>query len=185
MAERITLARPYAKAVFEIAAAQKSYELWTNQLKFLVEMVQNPKVIYLLHDQSLPIQEVIDLFLTIGENILDTEGQNLVRTMAKARRLGVLPEVAQLFEQFRCAAEQMIHVEFISAVPVTEEQKKGFPKILEKYLSRSVEIHYSVDPNLLGGFMIRANDDVIDASIRGNLVRLKETMGGQYGFKSV
>lgn len=178
MAEKNTLARPYAKAVFEIAKAEGDYEKWSTLLRTLTEVASDDRVLKLLSDFTIPAQELADLFIGICDKILTESGKNLIKILSMNRRLGILPEITLFYETLRREAEQTLQVECISAVPLSDPQKKNFAHILTERLQRSVKMACHVDPKLIGGFVVRAGDVVVDGSIKGQLIRLKEAMGG-------
>lgn len=178
MAERMTLARPYAKAIFEISDRDKSFDTWSEQLALLALIAKDPNVVGLLRDRNIAASDLVALILEVGGQRLEPLAQNLVRLLAKNHRLSVLPEVAILYEQQRSEAENSVVVELYTAMPITDAQTEKFKILLEKYLSKSVKLFCKIDKGLLGGFLARAGNYVIDGSLRSRLINLKDTMGG-------
>ena len=84
----------------------------------------------------------------------------------------MLPEIAELYEELRADAEQMLTADVITARPLTDEQKSKFAAALKKRLGKEITLSESVDESLLGGAIIRAGDLVIDGSAVGKLNRL-------------
>lgn len=177
MLERTTLARPYAKAIFEIAFATKNYEGWHELLKVLCFVVQDLRVIALLRDRTIPLQEVINFFLEICQKFLDESGRNFITILALHHRLEVLPEIMRLYKEMYAERTGMVEVEFVSPVMISEDEKTSFKKMLGKYLAKTVTMHCKVDKELLGGFLARAGNYVIDGSVRGYLANLKSSIG--------
>ncbi len=177
MLERTTLARPYAKAIFEIAFATKNYEKWYELLRVLCFAVEDLRVISLLRDRTIPLQEIINFFLEICQKFLDEPGQNLITVLALHRRLEALPEIMRLYKEMYAERTGTIEVEFLSPVMISEDEEASFRRILGKYLSKTVTMHCKVDKELLGGFLARAGNYVIDGSVRGYLANLKSSIG--------
>lgn len=178
MAENSTLARPYAKAIFEIAFSNNQFDKWSLMLSTLSLIVKDKGMEKILPNYTLNPSKVAELIIGIAEKSLDDYGKNLVKILALRRRLRILPEIETLFEVMRANAENTIKVECVSAVPLSEAQKKRFTETLEKSFKKKVKMECNVEPSLMGGFVIRAGDKVIDGSIVGQLTQLKETMGG-------
>jgi F-type H+-transporting ATPase subunit delta len=178
MAERATLARPYAKAIFEIASHDQNYDNWSNVLNLLSLMMLDPQMLPLIKDKTVSPQVIMDLIVSIAGPYLDETSQNFVRLLITNRRLIILPEIAFLYEQFRSDAENSVDVEFFTPVPVPTQEEEKFEKILEKYLSKKVHLIYKIDEQLLGGFVARAGNYVIDGSLKSRLANLKQAMGG-------
>jgi F-type H+-transporting ATPase subunit delta len=178
MAEKITIARPYAKAIFEIATNDKIYGQWSHLLSLLAMITQNPQTVLLLADKTIPAQHLIDLIFEICGKDLDEPAKNLVRLLADNRRLSVLPEIASLYEKLRSVAENRIEVELFTFLAITSQEEENFKKFLEQQLSKTVKLICKIDKNILGGFIARAETYVIDGSLRSRLKNLKSAMGG-------
>jgi F-type H+-transporting ATPase subunit delta len=98
--------------------------------------------------------------------------RNLFATLATYRRLAFLPEIAAQYEQLRADAERTLDVTVTSAVALNEAQREQFTKALRKRLDREVRLHCELDPTLIGGAVVRADDLVIDGSVRASLTQL-------------
>jgi F-type H+-transporting ATPase subunit delta len=180
MLVQLTLARPYAKAILAIALATKSYEKWDELLKFLCIIVADVSVITLLKDRTIPVQKVADFFLALCQacgQCLDESQRNFITVLACNRRLEVLPQITYLYQQMYLEKEQMVDVEFTSSIALSEDQKAGFKKVLEQYFSKTVNMHCKIDKELLGGFLARAGNYVIDGSVRSYLTSLEKSIG--------
>ena len=172
MAERITIARPYAKAVFKLALAQKRLPQWSDALRTAAAVVADPQVKRLLGHPGVSIDQLVGLVTGVSGANLDLHAKNLVATLAANRRLGYLPEIAARYEQLRAEAERTVDVQVTSAIPLTSDQRARYADALTRRLERAVRLHCEVDPSLLGGAVIRADDLVIDGSVRAGLSQL-------------
>jgi F-type H+-transporting ATPase subunit delta len=176
MAEKITIARPYAKAVFELAKAAKALDHWSDTLKGLAELVAIPAVQVLINDPMVtPAKRAAVLIDACGKE-LDTQGANLLEVLSENRRLDILPEIAADFEHLKALAENTIEVEYRAPMALDEAEQEKLVAALRKRLGREVELHAVIDESLLGGAVIRAGDVVIDGSVRTRLQRLASEM---------
>jgi F-type H+-transporting ATPase subunit delta len=172
MAERITIARPYAKAVFELAQQAGRLPQWSTALQLAAQVVADPRVAALLGNPGVgPGQPAQVLAGTVGAG-LDEQGRNFIATLAANRRLGYLPEIAGRYEQLRADAERTVVVTVTSAVALSAEQRKRYSEALAKRLGRAVQLRCELDPTLIGGATVRADDLVIDGSVRAGLSQL-------------
>lgn len=178
MIEKKTLARPYAKAIFETAEAKHEFEKWSEMLNGLAAVAKDPQIGKWLSDHSIAPAELTELFTAALNNTLNEEAKELIRMLSERRRLMILPEIAELYAQLREEAEKMLRGTCVTAIPLTEAQTKHFSAVLEKHLGYRVQLSCHVDPSLVGGFIIQAGDRVIDGSLLGRLNKLKEAMGG-------
>jgi F-type H+-transporting ATPase subunit delta len=169
VADKSTLARPYARAVFELARDSRAYEQWSRRLGLAAEAMHNDDVRKLLDDPRRTPGRQVELLLDLcGEPNAPDLG-NFFRMLADNGRLGVLPEIALAFEQLRDEAEGRIEVEVRSAAPLDDALRASLKAALERRLSREVELANVIDPSLIGGAIIRAGDLVIDGSVHGRL----------------
>jgi F-type H+-transporting ATPase subunit delta len=96
--------------------------------------------------------------------------------MADNGRLALLPEVAALFEQLKQAVESTVAVHVSTAYPLSEAETQQLADTMQVRLERSITLTSETDPSLLGGALIRADDLVIDGSVRGRLNKLAGTL---------
>jgi len=172
MADKSTIARPYAKAAFEEARDRKLLGPWSEALRTAAAVVGDPRVEALLGNPRVTPDELAKLVSEIAGPQLDEQGRNFVRTLADNRRLALLPEISTLFEDLKGEAEGVIDVTVTSAAPLEDSQRGKLTAALEKRLGRSVRLQCATDPALIGGAVLRAGDLVIDGSLRGRLERI-------------
>jgi F-type H+-transporting ATPase subunit delta len=169
MADKSTLARPYARAVFELAREGGLYDAWSRRLAFGAAALRNPQVCRLLDDPRRPRAEQVQLLLDLCGEPLAPDLGNFLRLLADNGRLGVLPEISVAYGALRAEAEGRVDVEVRSAAPIDEGTRGALKRALERRLNRSVELANVIDPSLIGGAVIRAGDLVIDGSVHGRL----------------
>ena len=176
MQEKTTIARPYAQAVFETASEEGKLSEWSEMLGLLDAVVSDAQMQAVLSNPKMDAAALSDLILGVCGESLDEKGSNLVKVLADARRLAIVPEINKLFEQFRAEAEGVIEVSVTSAYELAAEQQAIISEAMAKRLGRKVEITSDIDDSLIGGVIIRAGDSVIDASVKGRLKALATQM---------
>ena len=170
MAERITTARPYAKAIFALARKANSLGPTSTGLQRAATVIVDPQVHGLLGNPRVTPAQLADLVNGIAG--LDETGRNFISMLAQNGRLGFLPEIAALYEQMKAEVENAVDVEVVAAANLTPEQEGRYAAALQKKLGRQVRLHTRVDGSLLGGAVLKAGDLVIDGSLKGRLDRL-------------
>lgn len=176
MAEKTTLARPYAFAAFQQAQEEGKLDEWSKMLRFLASVATNPMMMGILAHPRLETGRLTALVLDICEGRLSETGQNFVRVLSEHSRLVLLPEIADLFEQERAEFERRRRVEVISAYRLQAKYQQSIKAAMTKRLGQEVDLSVQIDRSLIGGVIIRAGDTVIDASLRGRLTRLVNTL---------
>jgi len=156
VAERATIARPYAKAAFEYARDARAFAEWSRGLQLAAEIVADPRVTALVKNPELTVDKIADFVNGVAGDKLNAGMQNFVRVLAANRRLLLLPEIAAHYEVFRAQVENTVEVEVISAVKLDAAQSEKLAAAINTRLKRRVNMHNTVDPTLLGGAVIRA-----------------------------
>jgi len=172
MADRLTIARPYARAAFEEARKNGGLAPWSDALQAAALVVRDPRVATLLGDPRVTPAELAQLVDEIAAVPLGEPGANFVRTLADNHRLGYLPEIAELFGTFKDDAEGVADVSVTSAAALDAAQRARIAAALERRLRRKVRLHCQIDPALIGGAILRSGDLVIDGSLRTRLDRI-------------
>jgi F-type H+-transporting ATPase subunit delta len=172
MAEKTTIARPYAKAAFEEAKADKRLAQWSQMLRTAAAAVRDPRVHELLGSPSVSAEELAQFVMGLLGIELDEHTKNFFRTLAENRRLAYLPEISALFDEFKDEEESVVDVTVTSAAPIDGAQQQALSKALERKLKRTVRLHCATDPTLIGGAVLRSGDTVIDGSLLSRLKRI-------------
>ena len=177
MAEFTTLARPYAKAAFEVAAFADSLQAWSNMLSQVAKVASNDRVSELLSSPSLTGEEQAEIVIGLCGDEISEQVKNFVYVLSENKRLSLLPEIGGLFDILKSEQEKVVDVEISTAFALAGDTEKKLAKAIKEKLNREVNIHSQIDKNLIGGTVIRAGDLVIDNSVRGKLHKLAEAMG--------
>lgn len=174
---QLTMARPYATAVFELAQSEKALPLWSEMLGLAADITRDPAFIEAIKDPRFSKHLLADIMCDVGGKQFSPSMQQFIATLANFRRLGLLAEVHFLYEALRAKAEERVHVVITSAQPLDKAFQQQFIEALKKRLHRDVDLECVTDHNILGGAIIRANDLVIDGSVRGRLAKMGDAMG--------
>ena len=176
MADKNTIARPYATAIFDLANAAGALTAWSASLgiagqlladKGLVEYLGNP-----VFNNAKRLDFLAGLFAKAGAKTLDgsdRQGSNFLKLLLENKRIAVLPEIAGHFAVLKAKAENTVDATVTSAAPMSQAEADEITGALKKRLGREVKVTTKVDANLIGGAVIRAGDVVIDGSLRARL----------------
>jgi F-type H+-transporting ATPase subunit delta len=176
MAELTTLARPYARAAFEVAQFADSLQTWSTMLNQLAAIVSSENVVAVLSSPSLTGEEQAGIVIGLCGDEINAQAQNFISVLAENKRLELLPEIVELFDIYKAEQEKTVEVDVLTAFPLADATEESIAKALKERLQRDVNIHSEIDKSLLGGMIIRAGDLVIDGSVRGKLSKLAEAM---------
>ncbi|MEW9622932.1 F0F1 ATP synthase subunit delta [Rhodanobacter geophilus] len=171
MAQAITLARPYARAAFELAHAGGALAAWSQALAFAAQVAADPRVAALGNDPRVLPKQLMALHLPEGM-AADAPFAQFLGELAEHRRMALLPEVAALYEQYRRESESQLLVKVTSAMALDAAQAEQLKASLKRRFKREIELDARVDASLLAGVVIDTGSEVIDGSARGRLERL-------------
>jgi F-type H+-transporting ATPase subunit delta len=172
MAEKATIARPYAKAAFQYAREHNAFDRWSQVLATGAAVVADERAAPLLTNPRVKPEDLVALIADVCGGALDEHGRNFLLTLATNRRLALLPNIAKMFETLRAEVENVLDVQLVSAVQLDEAQRARMSEALKKRFKREIRLHCSIDPALIGGAIVRAGDFVIDGSLKARLERL-------------
>lgn len=169
MAEKTTIARPYADAIFEMAQAKGDYKSWSDMLAVAAQAAANADMSKVIGNPSIEAADQAAVFIEVCGSVLNDQGKSLIKLLGENGRLDVMAEIAALYEELRATAEGTVQADVVSAAQLSDAQKQSIAAALKARLGRDVEMNCSTDESLLGGVVIRAGDLVIDGSVASKL----------------
>jgi F-type H+-transporting ATPase subunit delta len=178
MADQSTIARPYAKALFDLASAERKLGPWSEALNAAAAVLGEAGAKRVLATPSLDQAKRAEFIRAVsvglkGADLFESsQGKALLALLAENDRLKLLPEIAEQFDALKSQAENKVKVRFISATAVDAALAEQVKQALKKRLGRDVELTLEVDESLIGGAIVRAEDMVIDGSVRARLEQL-------------
>jgi len=176
MSSLTTLARPYAKAAFELARDEKSLAAWDDMLELASEMVAEKSMAGLLESPHISSDEVVRIISDAAGDAFTGRFRDFLSILGGNGRLPLLIQVASLFSQLREEAENRLSVKVVSAVPLNEEQAGRLRESLSRRLECEIELDNEIDKDVIGGAVVYAGDQVIDGSLRGRLEKLSTSL---------
>ena len=175
MADFETTARPYARAIFELAQDEGKLQQWQDKLQLAATIAADAGMRAVLEQPAMIASEIAGLFLSVAEAArleADSDFNNLIALLAENGRLATLPAIAALFETLKQEAEGKIEVQVRSAQELSAEQQDNIAKSMAKRLGKEVSITTEIDDSLIAGAIITAGDLVIDGSASGRMDKL-------------
>ena len=172
MAEPITIARPYAEAVFKLASegnATGTLTAWADALANIDGVVADARVQACIRDPKVSAQQLEGLVLGVVGDKLSGDGRNFVQVLVQNNRLDLMPLIRSHFEALKREKEGVLEAKIISALPMNDAQVKQLVAQLETKYQRKVTAQVETDASLIGGVKIVVGDKVIDGTVRGKL----------------
>lgn len=169
MAEAITVARPYADAVYKLAVVKNALQEWSHMLEYAAGLAEQEQIKQLIGNPVVSTKQLGELLLEIGKNKFNEDGRNLLTLLVENDRVDVLPQISQLFEQLKAQHEGVLEAKIVSAFAINDKQLKKLISDLEQKFKSKIEVKVSVDPELIGGVKVEIGDEILDTSVRAKL----------------
>jgi F-type H+-transporting ATPase subunit delta len=167
----------YAEALFEAAREREELEEVLEDLKEFVEALQESEELRLFfYGGQIPEREKRRALDALTED-MTLSTRNFLKVLSDNGREEILEEALLRYEELVKEHLGRIEVEVTTAVELSDEELDRLRERLGKILEgREVILHTSVNPNLLGGAVFRFGGRMLDSSVRGQLLSLREEM---------
>lgn len=176
MAELITVARPYAEAVFRLAKESNTLSQWSDVLGNLALIANDQSVLDVVANPKCSVDQVQELLVGLLGADANAEVKNFLAAVLENRRFATLPAMSALFEELKAADEGVAQAHIESAFAMTDAQLAELTATLTQQLKRKISADVSVNPELIGGVKVTIGDLVIDASVSGKLTALATSL---------
>jgi F-type H+-transporting ATPase subunit delta len=172
---RISSGKRYAQAAFELAVEKNELESWQEGLKKMAELSGNEELMAFLQNPRFPFAAKRSL-LQKGLGEINPLAFNLALLLESKGRLKLANDILQQYNELLDFHRGIEHAEVIAAVPLIDEDRKAISRRLGEIIEHKVVIEAQVDPSIIGGFIARLGDTLIDGSIRQRLETLKKSL---------
>ena len=173
------VARTYARALFEAAKAEGRVDEVREELEdFVTALREVPELGGLLRNPQLDSRakaEALDRVLAEADEIV----RNFLRLVTEKGRGAQIEEIAREFDALYDAEKHILTVELTTAYELSDEEARGIVGQIEQASGRTVEATRAVDPNLIGGIVLKAGSLRLDSSVRGRLNRLRRELAAR------
>ena len=165
-------AKRYAQAVFSLAKERGTLDAWQGDLALLSNMVADDRIATYLTNPSVTADRKI---ATIASALDSTqpETRNLAKMLIERGRTTVIPQIRELFDDQLRAERGIAIAEVTVAEYLNDAERDLVREKLESMTGQQIELAMKVDPEIIGGIVIRIGDQVIDGSVRNKLERMR------------
>lgn len=174
------IAQPYAEALMTVAQSKNLTEAFGDDARGLITLLSESQELRGFFDNPFILPE--NKKAVIGRVLSDDTDaffRNFLMLLVDKKRISVLSAICQQYLSLLRKLNKTVLAEVVSAVPLSESQEQAVKqKVIAMTQAREVELQKNVDPELIGGVIIKVGSQVIDASLRGQLRRLSFRLGG-------
>jgi len=145
-------------------------------LETLAESLNNSEMRAVVSSPRIDKSQVEELVVALCRSQLSAQQRNFIRILVGNHRLDIVAEILVIYEALRAEAENFADVTVASAFELSEAQQQKIAAALKVRMQREIRLECKVDKTLLGGVVIRAEDQVIDGSARTRLGEMANAM---------
>lgn len=172
---RISSGKRYAQAAFELALEKNEMESWQAGLRKIADLTKDEELMALLQNPRLPLAAKRTI-LQKGLGEINPLAFNLALLLTSKGRLKLTNDISQQYNELLDFHRGIEHAEVIAAMPLSDEDREAISRRLGEIVEHKVVIDAQVDPSIIGGFIARIGDTLIDGSIRQRLEALKKSL---------
>ncbi|MBI4722111.1 MAG: ATP synthase F1 subunit delta [Candidatus Stahlbacteria bacterium] len=168
----------YAQAVFEIACKANQLTEWLDGLKRIANITQNADLVSVLEEPGIAFdlkKQIIDELL---EEIKTPLALNLVYLLVAKNRIEIIPSIKIEYSKLLDVYNGIERAVVITAVPIDDGEKDKLLRGIGVLISHKVVGNFAIDPDIIGGVIVRIGDKLIDGSIKNKLSGLKKSLVG-------
>lgn len=176
MAELVTIARPYAKAAFQLAKERGDVDAWGQVMGLLSGLSKHEEAKVILHAENSKDTVAFIDGLVSKSGAIPNGFSDFLNLLAQKKRLVVLPELAKLFIGYYNEDNNLAFATITSAKPLSDAELDSLVAGLERKFGKKVQAETRIDETLIGGAVIETSGIIIDGSIKGKLAELAKSL---------
>jgi F-type H+-transporting ATPase subunit delta len=176
MSNLTTLARPYAKAAFDLAEADNATGSWNEMLALASSLVSEESMAKLLQSPEVGSGQIVEILSEIAGESFNDRFRGYLSVLAENKRFSLIPEIAALYQKLVEEADKLLRVRVVSAFALEENQASRLKDALARRFEREILLESEVDSSIIGGAIVYADGQVIDGSLKDRLAKLSNSL---------
>lgn len=170
-------ARRYAQAIFELGEESGSTDKWAQDLEIMSDVFSDPDVAQYFRDPKQGAEEKKRAVARIFEGQVGPQSLNVLRMLAERQRTDIIPLIYERFQALVREARGIVVADVTTAIEVDDAEKERIAEHLARMTGgKRVAIRAHVNPDIIGGFIARVGDQLIDGSVVTSLQQLRQRL---------
>ena len=166
----------YSRALFQLAIEKKLLDKINEDMIFISEICKIPQVKEVLDSPIIRPLKKTAIFQSILEKNIEKTTLTLVNLLIKNGRESYLPAVSRIFRDETLKYKGITETYLTTAVPVSDKVKKLISELISSEFKTKVELRENIDKEIIGGFILKVNDNYIDGSVRNKLRKIRKEL---------
>jgi F-type H+-transporting ATPase subunit delta len=168
----------YSRALFELALEKNILDKVGQDMLFISEICKISEMKELLTSPVIKPSQKSNILHKIFENDVDKATLSLIDLVVKNGRANFIPAIARVFITETMKYKGITKSTLTTAAPIASKVKQQITDMITSVFKTKVEFEENVDPAIIGGFILKVDDNYIDASVRNKLRKIKKELIG-------
>ena len=168
------ISKRYSNALFQIAKNDNKTDDFLKEITYIKELVEkNPELLSVLEHPKVTKEEKFQLVDSLFSDGFDKHMCDFMKLLILKDRINYFNKIVSDFTQLYYDYKNIVKADVTSAFELSEDEKSALILKLQGLYNKTVILDIKIDPKIIGGMYIKAQDKVIDATIKGRLEKLK------------
>ena len=170
------IAKRYARALFDIASEDQSYNDWLDKLKLISDTETDKDFAIVLNSTKISLSKKINTIDEVFKGKLNTLQLNFLKLLTKNQSFSIIQDIHKQFVGQVEKLNNIIRVSVTSPYKISDDLKDQISNLVNEISGAESVIEEKIDSELIGGVVIRLGDTVIDGSIKNKVKQLRREL---------
>ena len=171
----VASAKRHAQAVYQLALENNTLDKWRDELKTISSTLKDDTLLSILENPKIHFSDKVELIKKVFPG-LSQYALNFHYLLVSRQRLVILDDIVKEYDSLVDAQKGIEHANVTTAIDLSREDKEKIAKRIANLTGKKIVLSAQVDPEILGGFVARIGDKLIDGSTRSRLQALKKEL---------
>ena len=171
----VASAKRHAQAVYQLALENNTLDAWRDELQAISSALKDETLLSILENPKIHFTDKVELIKKVFPK-LSQYALNFIYLLVSRQRLVILDDIVKEYERLVDAKKGLEHANVTTAIELGREDKEKIAKRIANLTGKKIMLSTQVDPEILGGFVARIGDKLIDGSTRSRLQALKKEL---------
>ncbi len=176
--KNLLIANKYAEALIDFPKEGKvSYTKISEDLSLIKKTLERSKDLFdVLVNPIISVNDKLEILNSIFSDNIDDIVKNFLKILVEKNRFSIIFDVIVIYSQLLDEVNNISRVEVFSAIELNDVEKNKIVEKLKMKLKKNVQVNWSINKELMAGFIVKIGDDVIDFSLGSKLDSLKKAI---------
>ena len=170
------IAKRYARALFDIASEDQSYNDWLDKLKLISDIGEDENFAQVLNSTKISLSKKMNVIDEVFKSQLNTLQLNFLKLLTKNESFSIIQDIHKQFLDQVEKLNNIIRVSVTSPYKISHDLKDQISNLVNEISGSESVIEERIDSELIGGVVIRLGDTVIDGSIKNKVKQLRREL---------